>query len=84
MGALKCFNEKNITVPDQIAVMGFSNWLISRFTSPALSTVNQPGTLMGEEAFSLFLKSNEAKKRGEKVAGDILELDTQLIVRKSS
>lgn len=84
VGALKCFNENNIEVPNQIAVMGFSNWLISKFTSPALSTVNQPGTLMGEEAFSLFLKSNEAKKRGEKVAGDILELDTQLIVRKSS
>lgn len=84
VGALKCFNENNISVPDQIAVMGFSNWLISRFTSPSLSTVNQPGTLMGEEAFSLFLKADEAKRKGKKVDGEIVELDTQLILRNSS
>lgn len=84
VGALKCFKDHNINVPDQISVMGFSNWLISRFTSPTLSTVNQPGTLMGEEAFSLFLRANKAKRKGEKVEGEILELDTQLILRDSS
>lgn len=83
VGALKCFNEQNIKVPEEIAVMGFSNWLVSKFTNPALSTVNQPGILMGEEAFSLFLKTNEAKRKGNAMKGEIIELDTQLILRNS-
>ena len=54
IGAIKCLIENNIKIPDQIAVMGFSNWMISSLITPSLSTIDQPGELMGRKAFQSF------------------------------
>jgi DNA-binding LacI/PurR family transcriptional regulator len=39
IGVLAYFNEKNIKVPGQIAVIGFGNWFVSEIITPKLSTV---------------------------------------------
>ncbi|MEJ6625971.1 MAG: LacI family DNA-binding transcriptional regulator [Flavobacteriaceae bacterium] len=84
VGAIKCLNEQKIVIPDQIAVMGFSNWRISNLVTPTLSTVNQPGIEMGEKAFELFYKEQQLIKKGESVVYEKIELDTKLIIRQSS
>lgn len=84
VGAIKCLNEQKIVIPDQIAVMGFSNWRISNLVTPTLSTVNQPGIEMGEKAFELFYKEQQLIKKGESVVNEKIELDTKLIIRQSS
>lgn len=84
IGAIKYFNEQNIAIPEQIAVMGFSNWKISGLITPALSTVNQPGETMGRKAFELFYKELQLLKKGKKVDYQIVEIDTTLIVRDST
>lgn len=84
VGAIKCLNEQKIAIPDQIAVMGFSNWRISNLVTPTLSTVNQPGIEMGEKAFELFYKEQQLIKKGEPVVYKKIELDTNLIIRQSS
>ena len=84
VGAIKCLNEQKIVIPDQIAVMGFSNWRISNLVTPTLSTVNQPGIEMGEKAFELFHKEQQLIKKGESVVYEKIELDTKLIIRQSS
>ena len=41
-GVLRALNEMNITVPDQISVMGFDNIMLGEYVSPPLTTVAQP------------------------------------------
>jgi LacI family transcriptional regulator len=41
VGVLSYFNDNKIKVPQQVAVIGFSNWFMSQ-VPPKLSTVDQP------------------------------------------
>ena len=84
VGAIKCLNEHNIAIPDQIAVMGFSNWRISNLVTPTLSTVNQPGIEMGEKAFQMFYREYQLMKKNETVIFEKIEVDTELIIRQST
>jgi len=42
-------------VPQQVAIIGFSNWFMSQVITPKLSTVDQPSYEMGVVAFNLLL-----------------------------
>ncbi len=84
IGAIKCLNEYEIAIPEQMAVMGFSNWGISALTTPALSTVNQPGEEMGASAFDLFLAEKERLRKGENSNVENIELATDLVIREST
>ena len=56
--------------------MGFSNWKC-QFNYSSLSTINQPGELMGQKAFELFIRITTIEK-GDAVDRQIIELDTDL------
>ena len=84
LGAIRYFNKKNISIPDQVAVVGFSNWKVSKLTTPTLTTINQPGKLMGEKMFDLFLKGFKANKNKEKINFETIIIPSNLIVRNSS
>lgn len=80
-GALKYLKEKKISVPDQVGLMGFSNWKLAEVVSPGLSSVDQHGYQMGQTAIELLIKRIE----GENIEGSkILELKTNLVIRDSS
>lgn len=56
---LSYFNDIAIKIPEQVAVIGFSNRFISQVLTPKLSTVDQPNHQMGIESFNLQLEENE-------------------------
>ncbi|MFC5681734.1 LacI family DNA-binding transcriptional regulator [Flavobacterium sp. MAHUQ-51] len=84
VGVLAHFNEKGIRVPEDIAVIGFSNWLVSQVITPKLSTVDQPSYEMGVAAFNLLLEEIVQRKKGKGFEPRIVELATQVIVREST
>ncbi|MEN8769021.1 MAG: LacI family DNA-binding transcriptional regulator [Candidatus Arcticimaribacter sp.] len=84
IGAIKCLIENKVQIPEEIAVMGFSNWLISSLITPSLSTIDQPGELMGRKAFQVFLDERATKKRKEPVVFQKYEIETTLIEREST
>ena len=84
VGAIKCLIENKVQIPEEIAVMGFSNWLISSLITPSLSTIDQPGELMGRKAFQVFLDERDTIKRNEPVVFQKYEIETTLIERKST
>ncbi|MDC1081131.1 LacI family DNA-binding transcriptional regulator [Flavobacteriaceae bacterium] len=84
IGAIKCLLENRIKIPDQIAVMGFSNWMISSLITPSLSTIDQPGELMGRKAFKVFIEERKSKKRNEPVVFQKYEIETTLVERNST
>ena len=84
VGAIKCLIANKVQIPEEIAVMGFSNWLMSSLITPSLSTIDQPGELIGSKAFQVFLDERATKKRKEPVVFQKYEIETTLIERKST
>ncbi|MDI6048569.1 LacI family DNA-binding transcriptional regulator [Flavobacterium sp. XS2P24] len=84
VGALAYFNENKIKVPEQVAVIGFSNWFMSQVMTPKLSTINQPSHEMGIESFNLLLEEMNCHKEGISFTPRTVELETNVIVRESS
>ena len=84
VGVLAYFNEQGIQVPNQIAVIGFSNWFMSQVITPKLSTVDQPSYEMGAAAFNLLLEEIICRKEGKYFSPRTIELETSIIERDSS
>jgi LacI family transcriptional regulator len=81
---LSYFKDNKIKVPEQIAVIGFSNWFISQVLTPKLSTVDQPSNSMGIESFNLLLEEMNCHKVGKEFIPRTIELETTLLTRESS
>lgn len=77
--ALKVCRSRGIRVPDDLAIVGFSNDPVSELVEPGLTTVAQPMSDIGSEAARLLLAMLQGNERVERIV-----LPTQLIVRGSS
>ena len=84
VGVLAYFNEINVKVPEQVKVMGFSNWFMSQVITPKLSTVEQPSYEMGVQTFSLLLEEINSKKDLLEFKPRTIELETSIIEREST
>ncbi len=84
VGVLAYFNEKNIKVPEQIKVIGFSNWFMSQVITPKLSTVDQPSFEMGVQSFGLLLEEINTRKELLPFQPRTIELETGIIEREST
>ena len=84
VGAITYFNENKIKMPQQIAIVGFSNWFMSEIITPKLSSVDQPNFEMGVRAFQLLLDEINHKKDGKKYVTETVTLGTKIIIRESS
>ncbi len=58
--ALKASKAKGLSIPDDIAIIGFTSGLISEFTYPPLTSVEQHGDLMGRQAAELLINRIES------------------------
>lgn len=54
--AMRVCRENGLEIPEDIEVIGFTDGLISEFTSPSLTTVAQHGRTMGRKALELLLE----------------------------
>jgi LacI family transcriptional regulator len=84
VGVISYLNEKNIKIPHQIAIIGFSNWFMSQVITPKLSTIDQPCTEMGKVACQLLLEEINNSKDNIKFDQKTIVLDTKLIQRAST
>jgi LacI family transcriptional regulator len=82
MGALQVLKEKGIQVPQQVALVGFSNEVFTELTEPALSTVEQHSQRIGNAAAEIFLE--EINSDHQKFIPQKIVLKPELIVRQSS
>ncbi len=79
LGILRALQDNDLAVPAQAAVLGFDNLLISAYTQPRLSTLNQPRLRMGKEGAESLLK----RIAGKEVAEPRIVLEPNLILRDS-
>ncbi|TKD63616.1 LacI family DNA-binding transcriptional regulator [Flavobacterium sp. ASW18X] len=81
IGAIKALKKYNVKIPEDIAVIGFSNSEHATIISPALTTVDQPGNLIGSTAITYLI--NEIEKEEESFLKTV-EVKTHLIIRDST
>ncbi|WP_299621161.1 LacI family DNA-binding transcriptional regulator [uncultured Tenacibaculum sp.] len=59
--AIKIAKEKKLNIPEDLSVIGFTDGLISKYSSPSITTVVQHGYTMGEQAAELLIDRIENK-----------------------
>lgn len=82
LGALQVLNEANISVPNDMRLIGFGNEPFTSLVSPTISSVDQHSSDIGRLAAETFLKrvaEPELKQQLNKII-----LDAELVVRNSS
>ncbi|MFK7747636.1 MAG: LacI family DNA-binding transcriptional regulator [Kordia sp.] len=84
IGAITEFNRQGVKIPEDISIVGFSNWFMSSAITPSLTTINQPGFEMGKIAFKQLFKELKAKKKKKDIVPKIIELETNLVKRNST
>lgn len=81
IGLLAAFQEAGVRVPRDVAVAGFDDIPIARFTTPALSTVRVPIAELGAKATRRLLQ-HLSGSNGHAIRHEVLA--TTLVVRDSS
>lgn len=82
LSAIIYLKENGIKVPENIAIVGFSNEPFSEVVTPSISTIKQPGFIIGKMAAELIIKqiiSNNTIPQFETIV-----MPTELIIRESS
>lgn len=77
-GCISACRKAKVKIPEQIAVTGCEDILMSSQTEPPLTTIHYPRRQMGEAAIQLLLDLVEGKTREE------LPFTGELIVRRST
>ena len=80
IGAYRALAEAGLRVPDDMSVVGFDNIEASAYTTPPLTTVHQPFTELGHQAFSLLLNMLDG---GSHTLSNVL-LPAEIIFREST
>lgn len=81
LGALRYLKENEYHIPKEIGLIGFSNWMLSRVSTPQLSSVDQHGYQMGVEATNLLI---EMIKNQDLENRETIEIKTELVIREST
>ncbi len=82
LGALQVLKEHNIKVPEEIALVGFSDEPFTSLITPSISTINQHSEQIGKLAAETFLERIE-DPNWKPVLNKII-LEPELVVRESS
>ena len=81
--AIKEANKLGLKVPDDISIIGFTDGIISKYSSPSITTVSQNGIKMGEKAATMLIERLEAEEEeDEKYKTEVIE--TELVEREST
>lgn len=82
IGVIKVLKKHNIKVPEEIAVVGFSNSLHSTIIEPNLTTIDQPGNRIGKTAVTYLIE--EIDTINDTLVNKSIEIKTNLIIRDST
>lgn len=80
--AIKTALKLGKKVPEDIAVIGFTDGIISQFSTPTITTVSQNGIKMGQKAAKILIDRLEKEEEDEQYTTEIIE--TNLVFREST
>lgn len=81
--AIKLAMAKGIKIPEDLSVVAFTDGIISKYSTPTITTISQNGTKMGRKAAEMLIKRLELEdEEDEHYKTEIIE--TNLIIREST
>jgi LacI family transcriptional regulator len=81
--AIKAAKSAHIAIPEDLAVIGFTDGIISKYSSPSITTVSQNGIKMGGKAATMLIDRLEANEEVEEsYKTEVIE--TELVSREST
>ncbi len=83
LGAITAVKDLGKNIPEDVAIVGFSNWHMAAYIDPPMTTVSQPGYLIGQKATELLIKEIEMAEN-EFIEPTTIKLPVDLVIRKSS
>lgn len=75
-------NKRGIKIPEDIAIIGFTNGILSRYSTPPLTSVNRFAHTTGEHAANRLIDKLEGNIPFEDVKTEIIK--TELVEREST
>lgn len=80
IGALKSLKEARVSVPEDIAIVGFDNIQFATMTNPSITTIAQPMYEIGCQSCKMLIE--KIKNKEAKI--DNIVMDFELIIREST
>lgn len=83
--SIKLATKRGLKVPEDISVIGFTDGIISEFSTPSITTVSQNGIKMGGAAAKMLidrLEMEEEEEENEQYKTELIE--THLVEREST
>lgn len=90
MTSMKVARKLGLRIPEDIQIIGFTDGVLSRHSTPTLTTLSQHGHKMGEKAAELLFNrlenedENEDENEGENEIYETVVINTELIEREST
>jgi len=85
---IKTAHKMGIKVPEDIAVIAFTDGIISKYSTPTITTISQRGTEMGKVAAKILIERLESEEveleEYEEETYKTVVLETRLIEREST
>ena len=86
---IKMANKRGIKVPEDLAVIAFTDGIISKYSTPTITTVSQNGLEMGSVAAKILIERLEADEEGIEIEEKdevykTVVIETHLIEREST
>lgn len=84
VSAIKIAHKHGIKVPDDLSIIGFTDGIISKYSTPSITTVGQNGFKMGGKAAKMLIErlENEQEVEEEQYTTEVIE--TELVEREST
>ncbi len=81
--AIKVANHLGLKVPQDVSIIGFTDGIISKYSSPSITTVSQNGIKMGNKAAKMLIDRLESEEEEEEhYKTEVIE--THLVEREST
>ena len=84
IAAIRALQSQSIDVPGQVSVVGFSNWQLSRLTTPPLTTIDQNASEMARFSYQKLLENMKESNTKTMQDKETIFVKTELIIRSSS
>ncbi len=82
--AIKVANKLGKKVPEDISIIGFTDGIISKYSSPSITTVSQNGIKMGEKAAIMLIEKLEIEEEEYEELYKTEVIETELVEREST
>jgi len=84
LSVLREASHRGISIPNQLAVVGFDNIPESAYFCPSLTTISQDLQLLGEQAAQSVVEMIQSRQQGQPMTAQSKFIQPTLVIRESS